>query len=123
MVFEFLRARADRIVLDFTAQNVTIRFRVDGVFEMMPAVDRQTGDACLAVIKKVFGMNPAERRARQKGKCGAHLSGVDWLLECVSQGVPTGERVLVSAEPKKPVLKTLTDLGMREKMQESSRDI
>ncbi|MFO0923322.1 MAG: ATPase, T2SS/T4P/T4SS family [Pirellulales bacterium] len=122
VLYEALRNRADRILMDFTAQGVAVRFRVDGIWENMPAMDRPTGDSALGVIKKIFGMNPNERRARQKGKCGAHLTGIDWLFECVSQGVPSGERVLVSIDPKKPVLKSLSDLGMRDKMQESLKN-
>ena len=114
-----LSGRADRILMDYSAQGVAVRFRVDGMWENMPSMDRASGDAALVVIKKMFGMNPAERRNRQTGKCAAQLKGVDWLIDCMSQGIPSGERVLISTEPKKPVIKTLSDLGMRDKMQES----
>ncbi len=66
-------------------------------------------------------MNPNERRAKQEGKCAATFMKGDWVITTMSQGTPTGERVLVSIDPKKPVLKTLADLGMREKMQEKLR--
>ncbi len=48
-----------------------------------------------------------------------HFQGLDWLVTATSQGVPSGERVLIYFQPKKPHLKALSDLGMREKMQES----
>ncbi len=114
-----LTERVDRILMDFTAQGVAIRFRVDGVWEAMPPLDRAMGDSTLVVFKRMSGMNPTERRAKQVGKFGAVAAGTDWIIECMSQGVPTGERVLITIDPKKVVLKTLTDLGMREKMQES----
>lgn len=110
--------RADRILMDFTAQNTVIRSRIDGVWEAMPPIDRPSGDAALFVIKKIWGMNPNDRRSKQEGKCAAAFQGGDWIIDCTSQAVPTGERVLLSINPKKPVLKTLTDLGMRDKMQE-----
>ncbi len=113
-----MKLRADRILMDYSAQGVAVRARVDGVWEAMPAMDRPTGDAALVVIKKIWGMNPAERRAKQDGKCAAAFMKGDWIFSVSSQGTQTGERVLVSIEPKKPVLKALSDLGMRDKLQE-----
>jgi type II secretory ATPase GspE/PulE/Tfp pilus assembly ATPase PilB-like protein len=115
--------RADRLLLDFSAQGVAIRARVDGLWEAMPALDRANGDAALVVIKKLWGMNPNDRRNKQEGKCNATFSNNDWIIECLSQGVPTGERVQLSIHPKKPQLKTLNDLGMREKMQEQLKGL
>lgn len=51
------------------------------------------------------------------------MSGTDWIFTFTSQGIPTGERVLCGIDPKKPVLNNLTDLGMREKMQEQLRSL
>ena len=41
----------------------------------------------------------------------------------MSAGVPSGERVLISIDTKKPTLKTWSDLGMREAMQDSLRSL
>jgi type II secretory ATPase GspE/PulE/Tfp pilus assembly ATPase PilB-like protein len=41
----------------------------------------------------------------------------------MSVGVPSGERVLFSIERKKPLIKTLEDLGMRDAMQESFKKL
>ncbi len=111
-------ARADRILMDFTANATVVRFRVDGVWEANPPLDRPSGDGALVVIKRLFGMNPNERRVRQMGKCGIVSGQGEWVLECTSQGVAAGERVLISIDPKKPTLKTLEDLGMRESMRD-----
>ncbi|MEZ6135268.1 MAG: ATPase, T2SS/T4P/T4SS family [Pirellulaceae bacterium] len=45
------------------------------------------------------------------------FAGNDWILDFASQGIPTGERVLIKIDPKKPIFNTLSDLGMRDKMQ------
>ncbi len=112
-----MKGRADRILLDYTAQGVAVRSRVDGVWEAMPPMDRATGDGALVVIKKIWGMNPSERRAKQEGKCAAAFMRSDWIVTVLSQGTPKGERVLVSIDLRKPILKLLSDLGMRDKMQ------
>jgi type II secretory ATPase GspE/PulE/Tfp pilus assembly ATPase PilB-like protein len=118
-----MNSRADRILLDYSAQGVAVRARVDGVWEAMPPMDRPTGDGALVVIKKIWGLNPADRRSKQEGKCAAAFLKGDWVLTVLSQGTPSGERVLISIDPKKPILKALSDLGMREKMQEKLKGL
>ncbi len=112
-----LNNRADQIMLDYAQQGVAVRFRVNGLWEAMPAMDRPNGDGMLVVLKRLCLVNPADRRSRQTGKLPFALNG-DWILDFMSAGTPTGERVLMRIEPKKPILKTLGDLGMRDKMQE-----
>ncbi len=115
------KARADQILMDFSQQGVAVRFRVDGMWENMPPMDRVTGDGVLVIYKRLCGMNPTDRRSRQSGRVVVTYKGDDWFFDIMSQGVPTGERVVIRIEPKKPVLKALSDLGMREKMQEQLR--
>ncbi len=114
-------ARADQILMDFSQQGVAVRFRVDGMWEGMPAMDRPTGDGALIVLKKLGCLLPQDRKSRQQATLPMKYKGNDWILDIMSQGVATGERVLIRLEPKKILLTTLADLGMREKMQEQLR--
>ncbi len=118
-----LKARADQILLDFSQQGVAVRFRVDGLWEGMPPMDRATGDGVLVIFKRLCELNPTDRKSRQQGTLPVRYKGVDWIFDIVSQGVPSGERVLIRIEPKKPVLTQLGDLGMRDKMQEQLRKL
>lgn len=117
MLYQALTLRAEQILMDFTAQGAMIRARIDGIWENMPPMDRPTADGVLTIFKRLGNLNPADRRSRQQAKIGVSSSG-DWIMDFVSQGVPTGERVLIQVSPKKPVLKTLDDLGMRPGLQE-----
>jgi len=119
LVANAINSRADRILIDFSAQGAVARYRVDGIWESLPAMDRPTADALLVAWKKVLGLNPAERKARQDGKFATNFRDIDWVISFMSTGVPSGERVLFTIERKKPVLKTLADLGMRDAVQES----
>ena len=112
---------ADIVMLDFTQTGVMIRFRVDGLPEVKPPLEREPGDAALFVLKKLAGLNPMDRRSKQEAKLGFHFAKEDWIAEIVTQGVPTGERVMMRIEPKKIKLKSLDDLGMRAKLQETWR--
>ena len=116
-----ITSRADRILMDYSAQGATVRYRIDGVWETLPPVDRPTGDAALVVYKKMFGLNPAERRAKQDAKFATNFKDTDWVITFTSAGVPSGERVLFQIDTKKPTIKTLNDIGMREAMQETFR--
>ena len=113
-----INSRADQILFDFSAQGCAVRYRVDGIWEKMPPMDRENGDGMLVVLKRLFMVNPADRRSKQRGKLPTRYKSVDWVLYFTSEGVQSGERALIVIDTKKPVLNTLTDLGMREKMQE-----
>lgn len=115
--------RADIVMLDYAQAGVAVRFRVDGLPENKPPMEREPGDAALFALKKLCGLNPADRRSKQEAKLPFHFAKEDWIAEVVTQGVPTGERAMIRIEPKKPKLKTLTDLGMRDKMQEEWRGL
>ncbi|MEM7476425.1 MAG: ATPase, T2SS/T4P/T4SS family [Planctomycetota bacterium] len=118
-----LRNRADQIMLDYSAQGVAVRFRVDGRFENMPPMDRQTGDGMLVVLKKLCELNPMDRKSRQQAILPLKFKGDDYTFEFMSQGVPTGERVLIKISAKKSHLSSLEALGMRNKMQEDFREM
>jgi type II secretory ATPase GspE/PulE/Tfp pilus assembly ATPase PilB-like protein len=118
-----INTRADQILLDFSAQGSAVRYRVDGLWEKMPPMDRETGDGMLVVLKRLFMVNPGDRRSKQRGKLPTKYKTIDWVLQFTSEGVPSGERALIVIETKKPVLNTLTDLGMRDRMQEKYKEL
>lgn len=118
-----LSRRGERLMLDFTAQGVGVRFEIDGVWLNADPMDRQSGDAVLAIYKTITNLNVQDRRSKQEGKFGAEFSGGKYNCEFVSQGVKTGERVLIKIAPKKPKFEKIEDLGMREKMRESFKVI
>ncbi|MDO4559117.1 MAG: ATPase, T2SS/T4P/T4SS family, partial [Planctomycetia bacterium] len=65
---DLLSRRADAVMLDFTAESVSIRYLVDGLWAAGESLPREQGDAILEAIKLLCGMNPEERRAKQSGK-------------------------------------------------------
>jgi type II secretory ATPase GspE/PulE/Tfp pilus assembly ATPase PilB-like protein len=119
-----LSKRGERCLLDFTAQACVVKFEVDGVWMNVDPYDRATGDAMLMVFKKMANLNPQDRRNKQEGKFG-----VDWppggkfIASITSQGVPTGERVLIKILPKKPKFENLEQAGMRDKMREQFKTL
>ncbi len=121
LVYDALAKRSDRVMLDYTKDAVSGRYMIDGVWHNIEPRDRVTGDAMLLGMKSLAGLKPEERRARQEGKFKIEheTTKVKFNGTITSQGVQTGERVIIEfAAKKKRVFKTLDDIGMREAMQE-----
>lgn len=51
MIAQALASRADQILLDYSQQGVAVRFRVDGLWEAMPAMEALWGMACWSFSK------------------------------------------------------------------------
>jgi len=115
--------RTATIMLDYTQQAVNIRFDVDGMWHNIGQRDRQSGDAMLMVMKKLADLNVNERRAKQSGTFKAEFMDQKVTCKFSSQGVKTGERVLIKMEGKGAKVDTLEDLGMRAKMIEQVKSL
>lgn len=111
-----LENRATAIMLDYTQQAVAVRMQVDGVWHPGENLEREPGDALLAVLKVLAARNPNERRARQQGTFGAEYKGEKNVCRLMTQGTQTGERVLIQFEDPTAKKKRPLDLGMRPKM-------
>jgi type II secretory ATPase GspE/PulE/Tfp pilus assembly ATPase PilB-like protein len=82
------------------------------------AREREASDVMLAVMKTLANLDVKDRRNKQAGNFGAKFKGKNYLCSIVSQGVATGERVILSRSVKKERFTTYADLGMREGLQE-----
>ncbi len=118
-----MASRANQVLLDYTQQGVGIRYMVDGLWEQVPPLARDAGDAMLVSLKMLAMLNAQDRRTSQNGKLQMKLGRAKWTVTVQSQGVPTGERVLIRLEPDSSPFQTLADLGMREKMIDTYRSM
>jgi type II secretory ATPase GspE/PulE/Tfp pilus assembly ATPase PilB-like protein len=119
LVAEMADRRADRTMLDYTQQTVVSRQMIDGVWHNGRSIDRESGDVMLAVMKVLSNLDMADRRKKQSGKFGAKYNDHSYVMPIVSQGVKTGERVIVDLMGgQRASFKTYDDLGMRKKLAE-----
>ena len=127
LVADAIARRATRVMLDYTKESVAVRYDIDGVWHSLDPRDRETGDMMLAVMKKISSLNMDERRQHQEGDFRADLvtpkATVKFACHLICEGTKTGERAVVSLEPKKSAFSSLSDLGMREKMQEDLKEL
>ena len=117
-----IQARATQVLLDYSQSGCAIRYQIDGAWEQLPPIDRETGDAMLYALKQLCQLNPADRRSAQAGKCGMKIGKDKFDLVLQTQGVATGERVLASIQTLKIPFERMSDLGMRDKMFESFKE-
>jgi type II secretory ATPase GspE/PulE/Tfp pilus assembly ATPase PilB-like protein len=117
MFAEIVNRRADKVMLDYGQQGVTVRYEIDGVWHTGEARDRESSDVLLAVMKTLANLNVKDRRNKQEGKFGAKFDGKAYICLLVTQGVQTGERVVVTRVGEKKQLVHYADLGMREGIQ------
>lgn len=119
LVAEMADKRSDKCILDYTQQSVVARHHIDGVWHNGDARDRESGDVMLAVIKTLANLNASERRKKQESKFAAKYKDHSYVCPITSQGVPTGERVVLQLlGGAQRSFKKYADLGMRPKMAE-----
>lgn len=129
LMADALNMRSEKILLDYTAEAVVIQYMVDGVWHnATPKVhekdplNREMGDAILAIYKKICNLNPADRRSRQEGKMQIIYEQKKHNASLMSQGTPTGERVLITFLPIVKTPPTLEELGMREVLRDRLKE-
>lgn len=108
--------RAEKAMLDYTRQAVSLRYQVDGVWHDGDEQDLEAATASLEVLKVLSNMDPNQRRARQEGGFEAKYEGEDFTGSIVCQGTKTGERVIIHLSGIGQPFNSLADLGMREAM-------
>ncbi len=106
---------AQRAILDYTSQQVNIRYQVDGIWNELPPMDRESGDYMLASMKQLANMDFRQRDERQDGKFKAQLNGRKYTVTIQCRETASGERVQLLIDLPRPEPTNLSEMGMREK--------
>ncbi len=117
LVVEMIQRRSDKTLLEYTKETVNVRHEIDGVWHAAEARDRESGDVMLAVIKTLANLDIKQRSQKQIGQFGAKHEEKSFLCSVASQGVSTGERVVLTFQGKQRAFHSYADLGMREALQ------
>lgn len=123
LVADMSRRRSERVLLDFSQQGVAVKHEIDGMWHNGEVVDRESGDVMLAVMKTLSNLDVRERRQKQEGKFAAKFEGNSFLCPITTQGVKTGERVIMYLRGEKQTFDSYADLGMREGLQEKMSEL
>jgi type II secretory ATPase GspE/PulE/Tfp pilus assembly ATPase PilB-like protein len=124
LVANMVNKRVDRVIIEYTQQSVVERDQIDGVWHNGETRDRESGDVMLAVIKTLAGLDMNERRKKQVSRFGAGYNGTKYICPVTTQGVKTGERVVIDLlGGRREQFNTLEELGMRDKLAERWLDL
>ena len=78
LVYDAVLRRATDIHLEPTTEQLSVRYRIDGILHAAEPFDRPTGDAVVNVFKVLSAMDISEKRKPQDGSFGAKLKGAIW---------------------------------------------
>ncbi len=123
LVYDAIVRRSTDIHLEPKKDQLSVRYRIDGILHTAEPFERSTGDAVINVFKVLGAMDIAERRKPQDGSFAAESEGRQIDFRAASQGTMEGEKLSLRILDKSANINRLTDLGMREKLVEEVRGL
>ena len=123
LILQSLNERASDIHVEPTADNLRIRYRIDGVLHDMSAAPRAIAAAVVTRLKVMADMNIAEHRVPQDGRISLTLGNRSVDLRMATLPTIYGEKVVMRVLDKSNVVLGFEDLGFDEDMLEIYRSI
>ena len=111
---EAVRRRASDVHMEPAEQTTNVRLRVDGVLHRLLSVPRRMHPAVVSRIKILSGMNIAERRLPQDGRCRLKVSYGEVDVRVSTLPTLYGEKVVMRLLDKNQVMLDLETRGMSE---------
>jgi type II secretory ATPase GspE/PulE/Tfp pilus assembly ATPase PilB-like protein len=122
MIYEALHMRVTDIHLEPTKDEMTVRFRVDGIMQPADPFSRGMGDAVINIFKVLSNMDITEKRKPQDGSFSAEIDGermVDFRV--ATAGSVIGEKMVMRVLDKTTQIADLAQVGMRERLRHQVR--
>jgi len=116
LVYDAVLRRATDIHLEPNTEQLSVRYRIDGILHAAEPFDRPTGDAVVNVFKVLSAMDISEKRKPQDGSFGAKLQGRDLDFRVATSGSKAGEKLVMRILDNSAAITKLEDLGMRTKL-------
>ena len=123
LVYDAVLRRATDIHLEPTTEQLSVRYRIDGILHAAEPFDRPTGDAVINVFKVLSAMDISEKRKPQDGSFGAKLQARDLDFRVATSGSKAGEKLVMRILDNAAGITKLEDLGMRPKLIEQVRSL
>jgi type II secretory ATPase GspE/PulE/Tfp pilus assembly ATPase PilB-like protein len=123
LVWDAIAKRATDIHLEPTVNDVTTRYRIDGMMTNIAPMTRTMGEAVINIFKVLSNLDITERRKSQDGSFSAQVQ--DRLVEfrIATAGSVGGEKLVMRILDASLQLADLSHIGMTESMQREVRDI
>jgi len=114
ILFRALQLRASDIHVHPYEGKIQIRYRIDGILYDTLSLNRNVLSLVVSRIKVMAGMDIAERRMPQDGRCSVRLGNREIDLRVSTVPTSYGERCVLRLLDKSTGLFSLTELGMWE---------
>ena len=116
LVYVAVLRRATDIHLEPTSEQLSIRYRIDGILHAAEPFDRSTGDAVINVFKVLAALDISEKRKPQDGSFGAKLEARDLEFRVATSGSKSGEKMVMRILDNSTGVSRLDDAGLRPKL-------
>lgn len=103
--------RASDIHIEPQEKDLRVRYRIDGVLQEVMRSPKQVQSAILSRIKIMSGMDIAENRKPQDGRCALTIRGRGVDFRVATLPTVYGERIVLRVLEKESILLKLDDLG------------
>lgn len=125
ILYKSLKRNATQVIFDFDAETVHVQFELDGcwqkiddAFKLPPT--REEADGIAEAAKLLVGLNPADRRNKQRGlfhiKYDRNFKK-KMDADLYSMGTKNGEQIVIRYIVKKIPFENFEDLGMSQESQ------
>jgi general secretion pathway protein E len=116
LVYDAVLRRATDIHLEPTQEQMSVRYRIDGILHAAEPFDRPTGDAVLNVFKVLAAMDISEKRKPQDGSFGAKLEAREIDFRVATSGSKSGEKMVMRILDNAAAVGRLEEVGLRPKL-------
>ena len=123
LVYDAILRRATDIHLEPSPEQLSVRYRIDGIMHAAEPFDRPTGDAVVNIFKVLCALDISEKRKPQDGSFGAKFEGREIDFRVATSGSKAGEKLVMRILDNAASVGRFEDIGMRPKMIQSIREI
>ncbi len=111
LVYDAVLRRSTDIHLEPTTEQLSVRYRIDGILHAAEPFDRPTGDAVINVFKVLAALDISEKRKPQDGSFGAKLEGRELEFRVATSGSKAGEKMVMRILDNAAGVSKLDDAG------------
>jgi type II secretory ATPase GspE/PulE/Tfp pilus assembly ATPase PilB-like protein len=123
MVWDAIAKRATDIHLEPTANEMAIRFRIDGIMTNIKPMTRLMGDAVVNIFKVLCNLDITEKRKSQDGSFSAQIEERLVEFRIATAGSVGGEKMVMRVLDASAQLADLAQVGLTDSMQTQIREI
>ena len=123
LVYDAILRRSTDVHLEPKQDELSARYRIDGVMYPTEPFDRTVGDAIINIFKVLSAMDITERRKPQDGSFRAELEGRVIDFRVATQGTRDGEKMSMRILDQSNSVSRLGELGMRKQLQDKIKEV